>query len=52
MSDIKARKPVKKPVKRRMKRKQKSPNKKKKEIAQYLLKQKADSAAFLQDRKS
>lgn len=53
MSDAKAKKPVKKALRKnaKSKRKQKSP-KKKKEILQYLLKQKADSAVLLENRKS
>lgn len=47
MSDMKARKPVKKFFKRKSKKKDKSLGKKKKSIAQYLLKQKADSAMFM-----
>ncbi len=47
MSDVKARKPVKKFFKRKSKKKDKSLGKKKKSIAQYLLKQKADSAMFM-----
>lgn len=46
MSDLKARKPAKKMVKKNLRMRKKSP-KKKKEILQYLLKQKADSAILL-----
>lgn len=51
MSDVKARKPVKKALKKNLRMKRKSP-KKKKEILQYLLKQKADSAILLEKRRS